>query len=125
MNDFVSCEIAVKLKEKGYPQHWSDNDYIVENEYDDKFEVGSYYNRCFIPEHLPTIAAPTIAQVLKWLREEKGVFVDIRFNRYYQFYKYYVFTMSTESTDMYGDCSINTYEQAALAGIEYVLDNLI
>ena len=122
--DFVPFELAVKLKEKGFPQHWSNDDYVVENEYEDKFEVGSHYDRCFIPEHLPTIAAPTISQVLKWLREEKKIHIVIDFdggmNWYYQIALYGLTTYEKESEHKY-----NSYEQAALAGIEYVLDNLI
>lgn len=40
MGDFGTFDLAKKLKEKGFPQHWSDNDYIVENEYEDNFEIG-------------------------------------------------------------------------------------
>ena len=37
MEDFVTFEIAKKLKEKKFPQHWSNDDYIVENDYEDVF----------------------------------------------------------------------------------------
>jgi hypothetical protein len=127
--EFVTFEIAKKLKEKKFPQHWSDDDYIVENEYEDDFEVGCHYDRCFIPEHLPTIAAPTISQVLKWLREEKQLYVSIEYvpkiencgDFYYTKIQYIGDFTSTIHTP--GD--YDSYEEAALAGIEYVLDNLI
>lgn len=111
--DFVTYELAVKLNRKGF----------------DKDTV-HYYNELgqicvsLVDEEYP-YPCPTISKVLKWLREEKGIFVDIRFNRHYQLYKYYVFTMSAEGEDMYGEYPVDTYEQAALAGIEYCLDNLI
>lgn len=135
MEDFVPYKLAKKLKEKGFPQHWSEDDYITENEeYECHFEVGTHYNRCFIPEHLPTIAAPTISQVLKWLREEK----KIHFEFVAAAYGYNVIISQTPDaggTDYYythmNDDGPNDggawdrYEDAALYCIEYVLDNLI
>ena len=123
--DFVPFELAKKLKEKGFPQHITEEAYIVDNYGEEEVEIGELLPIQLVPDYMDDVAAPTIPQVLKWLREEKRIYVDIRFNRYYQFYKYYVFTMSAESEDMYEECRINTYEQAALAGIEYALDNLI
>lgn len=129
MEDFVTFEIAKKLKEKKFPQHWSDDDYIVENDYEDDFEVGYHYDRCFIPEHLPTIAAPTISQVLKWLRDEKKLYVSIVYvpkiencsDFYYATIRHIGdFTSPIHTPGAWGD-----YEEAALAGIKYVLDNLI
>jgi hypothetical protein len=126
MEDFVTYKLAKKLKENGYPQHWSDYDYIVENEYDDNFEVGSRYDRCFIPEHLPTISAPTIYQVLKWLREEKKLHVH---PEPAYFSKVGLWEVYIVNINDYVQCSTNkeydSYEDAALDGIEYVLDNLI
>lgn len=135
MSDLVNFKLAQKLKEKGYPQHWSDNDYIVENEYEDNFEIGAYYDRCLIPEHIVTIAAPTISQVLKWLREKKDIFIGLEYINQ----EACGCTIIIQKTGgliakwnwdkfQYVDKNPligNTYEQAALAGIEYVLDNLI
>lgn len=63
MKDFVTYELAVKLKEKGYPQ----DDFIG---YD---EFGAL---CIGDEHSVVCAAPTISQVLKWLREEKKIVIS-------------------------------------------------
>ena len=69
------------------------------------------------------INAPTISQVLKWLREEK-IHIVINFDGgmdwYYQIALYGLTTYEKESEHKY-----NSYEQAALAGIEYVLNKLI
>lgn len=134
--DFVDFEIAKKLKEKGFPQHWSDQHYILENEYeDDFFEVGAKYPVDVIYDYIPTIAAPTISQVLKWLRNEKDIFIQLEYINQkacgctiikqktggvitkwnYDKFQY------VNKNSLVG----NTYEQAAIAGIEYVLDNLI
>lgn len=70
--------------------------------------------------------SPTIAQVLKWLREENKVFVliDIHYNLCW----YYELWRTKEILLPVGHVGYNefdSYEAAAIAGIEYVLDNLI
>ena len=69
------------------------------------------------------IDAPTISRSLKWLRKEKKIHICIDFeedmNWYYQIA---IYGSRDIATDGYG---YNDYEIAALAGIEYVLDNLI
>ena len=74
------------------------------------------------------IDAPTIAQVLKWLRETKGLYVDISLCKK----GYYSIVYETNFPDnkdyansWYIDGLSETYEQAAIACIEYVLNNLI
>lgn len=134
--DFVSFELAVKLKEKGfnqpcmhsYTQYTSNFVYDGDPDHPESHKKGEIHIYDFYNTNddngRTTYSMPTISQVLKWLREEKKIFVDIRFNRYDQLYKYYAFAMSTDE-DMYGGNLINTYEQAALAGVEYCLNNLI
>ena len=130
MEDFVTYEIAVKLKEKGF------ND-----------ECNAYYEplkHCLnlsrvlqtnsLTENYNCITAPTISQVLKWLREVKGIDVlpqrghinldnNGKVTRYYNvniyFERRFACTLDNDEQDY------SPYEQAALAGIEYVIDNLI
>ena len=127
--DFVTFEIAKKLKEKGFPQHWSDQHYILENEYeDDFFEAGAKYPVEVIYDYIPTIAAPTISQVLKWLREEKEVDLVIEpiFCYDKNIHREYGVRVFAPSLNKPVHCGyFNMWEQAAIAGIEYVLDNLI
>lgn len=137
MEDFVPYELAVKLKEKGFDVPM-DRYYHI---YDDVIEaqnsleitgtdVADFFNslnqyRC---------AAPTISQVLKWLREEK----KIHFEFVAAAYGYNVIISQTPEaggTDYYythmNDDGPNNggawdrYEDAALYCIEYVMDNLI
>ena len=56
--EFVTFEIAKKLKEKGFSQHEYDYGYI---EKDDKTYriIGP-----IVPDYLPNTAAPTLSQVL-------------------------------------------------------------
>lgn len=69
------------------------------------------------------IDAPTISQVLKWLREEKGIHVCIALGEFSD----WMYDVSRIDGNMFckAEDDFESYEQAALAGIEYVLDNLI
>ena len=110
----VSFELAKKLKEKGFPQ-----DVFIG--YD---EFGTL---CIGDEHSLVCAALTISQVLKWLREAKridaGAVWDNRDG------KWIGYINEMNMPDLVGEYVLpntyDSYEQAALAGIEYVLDNLI
>lgn len=76
--DFVPFELAVKLKEKGYPQHICECAYIMEDdEEEENYVVGDREHIEFIPDYLQTMAAPTISQVLKWLRNEKKIYFEV------------------------------------------------
>lgn len=135
MKDFITYELAVKLKEKGYPQHICDYAYIIEDDYEEnKCVVRDREYISFIPDYLPTIAAPVISQVLKWLREEKKISIEIGIHCLLKWMcSIYAFSDGIEDFTQYDNDGINdtiyilynSYEQAALAGIEYVLDNLI
>ena len=75
--EIVTYEVAKLAKEKGFPQHIGDDAYVVENEHDDEYEVGYHYPIPFIPDYLPTITAPTQSLLQRWLREEKGIIVEV------------------------------------------------
>ena len=108
--DFVTYELAVKLKEKGFD-----------------WETSNVYERNTIACRYEDYPKPTISQVLKWLREEKGINVNMRLfveNGWYFTIQNYkgepIHSQLTDTDDLY-----LSYEQAALAGFEYCLDNLI
>ena len=138
MENFVSFEIAKKLKEKGFREecfaryYCSDKAYFEENSYNPNTESIFYcYNN---DEDLGRfyIDAPTISQTLKWLRDEKEYHIEFVGNACG-----YLFIISDipskGGTDRY--CSDysgpndggtwDKYEDCAIASIEYVLDNLI
>lgn len=125
--DFVTYEIGKKLKEKGFNQpclaHYTNGKFEYNIEYCDAAILQDLYQNwgnnvgCFVD-------APTISQVLKWLREEKKIAINVEFIPHVWQYK--IFDMSFE--DRFEPCGktfYEEYEEAALAGIEYVLDNLI
>jgi hypothetical protein len=125
----VTFEMANKLKEKGYPQHIRDHEYIIDNEYEDKFEIGEKYPVEFIPEHIPSIAAPRISEVLKWLREYKEIDIvpyPIDACTVYMGGEKYILSIYINRKRDYKIHHDNidkyvTWEDAALAGINYFL----
>ena len=76
-DEICTYEVCKLAKDKGFPQHIGDDAYIVENEYDDEYEVGYCYPIQFIPDYLPTITAPTQSLLQRWLREEKDIHIEI------------------------------------------------
>jgi hypothetical protein len=95
MEDFVTFKISKKLKEKGFPLV----DYI-----------------------------PTISQVLKWLREEKEVDLVIEpiFCYDKNIHREYGVRVFVPSLNKPVQCGyFDKWEKASIAGIEYVLDNII
>lgn len=125
--DFISFELAKKLKEKGYPQHHSAfRSYFIGDDKPRIAEVGDviYRTKIEVEEHL--IACPTISQVLKWLREEKKIYVSIMLFMFKEGWCYEIVQIWKNPkliTTQRNSC--DTYEKAAIAGIEYVLNNLI
>lgn len=118
--DFITFELAKKLKEKGYTLdtafHYDDNGVII-------VSLVEFDERCVYP-------CPEIHQVLKWLREKnamhisislysKGWYCDVYTYEYYEEYREY------DAKHVVQLDEFSAYEEAALAGIEYVLDNLI
>ena len=144
MENFVPYELAVKLKEKGFREKCL-------TYYDVEDNVGLLYNTQYTDDMFPcqyadllqshntdtTVAqpddsenccdAPTISQVLKWLRERKGWIIVVRLystNGWYWFIQDKNGELKASHLASCDDC-FATYELAALAGIEYVIDNLI
>ena len=129
--DFVPFELAVKLQEKGFNEPCYG--YYHCGGGDDSFEVCGNGDRDFLnSKNKHRIAAPTISQVLKWLREEKKIYVSILpFATHSTINKvafYYLIEYNSTGETMKG-IEQNTYcakwNDAAFAGIEYTLDNLI
>lgn len=130
----VSFEIAKKLKEKGFPQRPDYFNYSSYYDWDGLRKIHSLSNASvwFDPNinRDNIYFAPTISQVLKWLREEKKIHIAI--DLWLSGYAAMIYTgISKENNnfnwkDFYNDQNkYETYELATIAGIEYVIDNLI
>ena len=153
--DFVTFEIALKLKEKGFMERC-----LAYYDVDDN--VGLLYNTQYTDEILPCqyedllqchnteeaetqsddsgtcVDAPTISQVMKWLRKEKNFHLMVYIlndssedadGRIIQEWFFWSFGVQNCNSGDYAyegdDVEYESYEEAALAGIEYVLYNLI
>lgn len=146
MEDFVTFDLAKKLKDKGFPQRPDYFNYSNYYEWDGLRKIHSLSNASVWFN--PNISrdniyfAPTIPQVLKWLRNEKKIFVAINIG---YCYKTDVIPFPTNPNmepilkgSYYGIWKLDNLndkiahsehfespELAAIAGIKYVLDNLI
>lgn len=127
--DFVPYELAVKLKEKGFTCEYP---FAMYNKYEqfcplytsDKyhFEIDDFST--------PDYIAPTISQVLKWLREEHQIHIYIDIVSAGWVYNVLINVKKFEDgTWWYNGVKeegyFDSFEQTSLAGIEYVIDNLI
>lgn len=131
--DYCDYETCVALKELGYkiptsayymPHHkeliW------VSNPYRGGYVIDCFYSHNSLHKDVITanfIDAPTILEAQKWLREEKDISVEPCATPYNCWY--YMIKCKGEIKVTYTNNKYKTYELAALAGIEYCLDNLI
>lgn len=123
MNEnFVSYELAVKLKEKGF----NEDCYTVYNTATMRLERSLTTWKGY----KGVILAPTISQVLKWLREEHQIHIYIEIVSSGWVYDVLINVKKFEDgTWWYNRVKyegyFDSFELASLAGINYTLDNLI
>jgi hypothetical protein len=117
MKDFISYELAKKLENKGFD---CDNNYG----YNDKGDICVPVYNIDEDQLMTMTPCPEIHEVLKWLREEKHTYIymdvckegwlfEVKCLRTF-------YMINTDFFDKY-----ESYEKAAIAGIEYVVNNLI
>ena len=129
--DFVSFELAKKIKEKGfnepcinavnkfgctYLNGWCE--YLDDRD-------GEYITLSGLKDG--DYLLPTISQVLKWLREEKKIYCLPHFDQGIDKWLFYIARPNAgcEFVEFISESIYDTYEQAALEGIEYTLNNII
>lgn len=120
---FVTFDLAKKLKEKGFT--------LPKSEIIGKFDSdGLFHSQLYInfteTMDLDEIIAPTISQILEWLRKEKKIHIDIEYRGAFK-WRYILIYLNETYFDYFNviERGFYSYEEAALAGINYVLDNLI
>lgn len=136
MKDFVTFEIAKKLKEKGFREKcfatYSPYSRTLKfNEINTDERPASYklnieeFRECYNYYKENNIDAPTISHVLRWLREEKKIHIGFGYSprKKWRYVVMYMDDRFYNKPTLAVDGFIKI-EQAALAGIEYVLDNL-
>lgn len=132
-DDFAPFELAVKLKEKGFPQV-KENSLAMYNEDGEWFSLAKNldeFEYSFEDFDDRDCVCPIISQVLKWLREEKLILIGLSPMQEYGGEEVIEWCSTVYKADKQGGLGwkeefyYQSYEQAAIAGIEYVLDNLI
>lgn len=126
--DFVNFELAKKLKEKGFYYKCVstyDKDGMLGDNYIQPTSIYAIgFDDCLCSHNVENdgcIDAPTIPQVLKWLREEKKLHIGISPQ-----WQYTVYDMRCSPWIGRSDMqNYDDYTKAAIAGIDYCLDNLI
>lgn len=129
--DFVPVELAKKLKEKGFDCEYP---FAMYNKYEQFCPLYSsdkdYFGIDDFDKH--ACIAPTISQVLKWLRDKKKIHIEIFL--YDGKYSYFVKSITQIcEDDLFHEClnedtteeEYDSYEKASLIGIKYVIYNLI
>lgn len=128
MNTPVSFELAKLLKEKGFNEKVTKRWSIAENIDGDKFPICQ--NECglfnwndveYYPNHF---SAPTIAEVIMWLYEKHGIWVEV-----VKPVRQKLFRFNVDNKDNINEFTsvvcFNSPTEAYKAGIEYTLNNLI
>ena len=132
MEDFVSYDIAVKLKEKGFKEeciaYYTTDMNFFYNTTLNSYVVTGFKSFNSNPNSIcwKRIDVPTISQVLKWLRENKKLHVSIMTFMFRAGWCYEVVRLGENPKLVAAHRnSYNTYEKAAIAGVNYCLENLI
>lgn len=145
--DYVSFEVALLLKEKGFPQEYEEYNAMVYNEedYEDEYEV----QRMVVQTRLvkagtlssypagvpvPKCYCPTHQMAVKWLREIHNCIITIDYDSYENADDSgatigFSFTMQKKEKpaelEYIHNWVYDTYEEAVDAAIRWSLENLI
>ena len=116
---FVSFDIAKRLKEKGFNEECFGY-YNRDGQIDTTF--GRWYNDAFIIGSY--VAAPTQQMAMRWLREQKGIFIAINLTRDGKNYEIDIYKDGRFYAAAYEDMEFQTYELAVGFGLLYVLTEM-
>lgn len=121
--DFVTFEIAKKLKDLGFNEPF----FFFYRE-DDKEK---YVHHASISKPLiycdkidnEVIIAPAISQVLKWLREKHKIYMYVKRDTYHFKFRF-VYEKDKPKVE-FTSSVYDGFEQASIEGIKYVINKLI
>ena len=119
--DYVSFELAELLRDKGFNVQTQASITVFAG-----IHTGTTYvvNGEEITPKKDTII-PTLQMAMKWLREEKNIFIDIYYDEDVKGYLYSIIKLVKGTILNVSDLAHNTYEEACEAAIKYCLENLI
>lgn len=130
MEDFVTFEIAKKLKDIGFE---CKHPFAMYNEYGifhalftsadyhtcESGKYREYYAIEDFDEH--DYICPTISQVLKWLGKNKELILNVTHSVTTS--KWYYTVFNTDTSESYISRLFDSFEEAAIDEIEYVINN--
>lgn len=148
---FVDKELSIKVKEKGFdkpcfgyyyietPTGLTDGELVLSRYYGRGGTFMDTLKRHDLPYTTSNIVdAPTIEQVLEWLREDCGLYISMACSRNYDIdadgrelgswvYWWYEIYAHLSANLIYQEeeKEYDTYDEAILEGIKYVINNLI
>lgn len=117
--DYVSFEISVLLKEKGFDwasRLWYNNNGIVSQKY-----IEPTNNILGKDEHFPCV---TNQMAMKWLRKVHNIFIQVELYSKYNDYCFELF-QNTHRLILKKHETYNSYEEAVEAALEYTLKKLL
>jgi hypothetical protein len=142
---FISKELSIKLKEKGFDRPcfgYYINDKLIMNLTSIHLPFGgNVYDTMYSSNGLcenDIADAPTTDQVLEWLREDCGLYISMACSRNYDidadgrilgswvYWWYEIYShLSADLIYQEEEKEYDTYDEAILDGIKYVINNLI
>ena len=134
---FVDKQLAIKLKEKGFDKPCFGYYHKVQDKklkphlnYTNGGTILNLYNKHIDSTYV--VDAPTIDQVLEWLREEKNIFIWMKPYHTYATknnicwdWNISIVNNNHELSKYCSDEGFAEYEYACIAGIEFVVKHLI
>ena len=126
--EIFTYEVCKLAKEKGFPQHITEEAYIVENYGEDEYNIGDRLPIPLVPDYMDDVAAPTQSLLQRWLREEKKVEAYVRHFEETNKYPHHFGVIITDDkgqTLEIGGKLFDTYELALEDALKYALENLI
>lgn len=132
---FVDKQLAIKLKEKGFDKpcfgYYQENEFIL-NKTSIHLPFGGDVSDIMILHQGENdiVDAPTIEQVLEWLRKEKKIHlvIDIKRENVYEsnIWGYFVVLLNSYFGCVnHYDFESDSYEDACIEGIKYIVEHLI
>jgi hypothetical protein len=125
--EICTYEVAKLAKEKGFdvPTHYA---------YNENCQKAMYMELCLNrnTKDSRSISAPTQSLLQRWLREEKGIVIEViclpttRTSSKYEYKRHLFFGSDGHYLESeYGDEIFDTYELALEDAIKYALENLV